>query len=479
MPKSLAEFGQTIKAKHPEYGDMSDEEVGQKVLAKYPEYQDMVDIAKPDPNMATVTVKPPPPQKGFFSSASDASGLSGLGSAIMHPLKTANNVLDAGAMSLGLQKDTGQNPILNGLQQGIVDPLKRMVSAPTLKEAARNVPFFGPTMAAAQAQHDAGNDAGMAGTLAGSVAGLIAPKVLSRLPDALASAGETSQNSGVGLLNKTVGTLKNDFKRGANPSRGYFEAGGGPAMSMQGLADKGAALKEAVGTTIPEVLGKSTAVVDPQKLGAVISKPMAKAIALESGPGGMGNLAPIEQYGAGFEPVLQKALANGGLSPTDAWELKKSIAQNTNWSDPTQFNLKAVRQQQVGGLSGAISEAVPEVAPLNRQYGDLTKFAARAASRAETGSSPLTSLAFKGALTSAGALAGASHGAEGITAGALLGSALDSVPVRSTLASGLYYGGKGAKALSRLPTPGAAAVAVPAYALSAARAKRKHNEDPE
>lgn len=41
-PMSLAQFGQTIKAKHPEYSDLADEDVGQKVLAKYPQYSDMV-----------------------------------------------------------------------------------------------------------------------------------------------------------------------------------------------------------------------------------------------------------------------------------------------------------------------------------------------------------------------------------------------------------------------------------------------------
>ena len=40
---NIEQFGQTIKAKHPVYQDMSDAEVGQKMLAKYPQYQDMVD----------------------------------------------------------------------------------------------------------------------------------------------------------------------------------------------------------------------------------------------------------------------------------------------------------------------------------------------------------------------------------------------------------------------------------------------------
>lgn len=41
-PVSLAQFGQTIKAKHPEYADIPDEDLANKVLAKYPQYKDMV-----------------------------------------------------------------------------------------------------------------------------------------------------------------------------------------------------------------------------------------------------------------------------------------------------------------------------------------------------------------------------------------------------------------------------------------------------
>lgn len=42
MALSLQQFGQTIKAKYPQYQDLGDEEVGQKVLAQYPQYGDMV-----------------------------------------------------------------------------------------------------------------------------------------------------------------------------------------------------------------------------------------------------------------------------------------------------------------------------------------------------------------------------------------------------------------------------------------------------
>jgi hypothetical protein len=56
-PVSLAQFGQTIKAKHPEYSDLSDEDVASRVLAKYPQYKDMV--AQPQ---ATATMSAAPPQ---------------------------------------------------------------------------------------------------------------------------------------------------------------------------------------------------------------------------------------------------------------------------------------------------------------------------------------------------------------------------------------------------------------------------------
>ena len=37
------DLGQKIKAKHPQYTDLSDEELGRKIVAKYPQYQDIVD----------------------------------------------------------------------------------------------------------------------------------------------------------------------------------------------------------------------------------------------------------------------------------------------------------------------------------------------------------------------------------------------------------------------------------------------------
>ncbi len=309
---------------------------------------------------------------------------------------------------------------------------------------------------------------------AGSALGSLAlGKALSAAVPAAGTAasvlGDSSQDSGVGLLNRTIGALKPDFRRGANPARGYLNAGGKPALSMQGLADQSADLKADVGAQIPKVLASSSEIVPTAEVAKSLAKPILKAMELERGPGGMGNTGAIENYAAGFRPVFKSGVQNGGLTPLEVYELKRSIAQNTNWSDPTQFNLKAVRQQQAGALSGLTSKAVPEVAPLNQQYGDLTKFAMRAGTRAETGSMPLTDMIYKTAAGGLGAAAGALDGHPVI--GGLLGAAADSVPVKSLLSYGMFRGGRGLSSVGRgvsaLPSLDPAALAVPAYNLTA------------
>ena len=42
QPITLAQFGQMIKAKYPDYASVPDEEIGQRMLQKYPEYADRV-----------------------------------------------------------------------------------------------------------------------------------------------------------------------------------------------------------------------------------------------------------------------------------------------------------------------------------------------------------------------------------------------------------------------------------------------------
>ena len=45
--KSLSEFGDTIKAKYPQYSDIDSAELGKKMLEKYPQYADKVIVEEP------------------------------------------------------------------------------------------------------------------------------------------------------------------------------------------------------------------------------------------------------------------------------------------------------------------------------------------------------------------------------------------------------------------------------------------------
>lgn len=296
----------------------------------------------------------------------------------------------------------------------------------------------------------------------------LAPKIAAPV---LTKVGDAAQNAGTGLMNKVAGSLKADFKRGANPGKSYLEAGGGPALSMQSLANKGADLKASVGAKTGAIRQAATdagKTIPVSKALDVLNPPIAKAVSLEMGSGGMNNVAPIQRYAESFTPALSDAKNAGGFTPNSLFELKQGIAQNTNWSDPSQFSLKSVRQQQVGGIGGLLSDELPELKPLNSQYQGLKKFADRAQLRADTHSSPLTSLVFKTGATALGAGAGLLDGHPLI--GAALGAAADSVPVKTALASGLYHGGRGLSAVPNLvPVPRlyAPTVAIPAYNLNA------------
>ena len=284
------------------------------------------------------------------------------------------------------------------------------------------------------------------------------PPVQKMASNALAATGQAAQDAGTGLLNKTVGTLKADFKRGANPGRGYLETGNGPSMSMQSIADKATDTLEDTGEKLGAAYKQADATgvkIPADVVLKEMAKPLQKAIDLETGPGGTGNVAAINSYIQQFDPVFAKAIENGGFTPSELFEMKCSIAQNTNWSDPAQFSLKSVRQQQTGALAGILSDAVPETKGLNQTYQDLTKLATRAQERANTGSRPLTAHIYKGLMLGSGALAGTAEGGGGLgTLGGLAaGAALDSVPVKTAIASSLYRGGKAVSSLGRAIAP--------------------------
>jgi hypothetical protein len=110
----------------------------------------------------------PSPQRGFFGSAADSSGLTGLVNAISHPIDTIAGIPSAVVSAAKSGWDNAHQEVNDLRQNGLTQDTRRKLGG--------DIPVIGPALATAQAQHDAGNNAGMAGTLTGLVGGIAAPE---------------------------------------------------------------------------------------------------------------------------------------------------------------------------------------------------------------------------------------------------------------------------------------------------------------
>jgi hypothetical protein len=303
----------------------------------------------------------------------------------------------------------------------------------------------------------AGNLVGGAvlGNAAGEVAEPAAALVKKGTGTAATAVGNAAQDAGTGLINKTVGTLKADFKRGANPGRGYLETGNGPAISMRSLAEKSADAADATGQKLDAAYKAADAsgkLIPVEDVANAIAEPMKEAHEVATGVGApKGLLDDLKYHASTFKKVFDEGQAQGGFTPSQVWKMKKDLAKATSWSDPTQVGLKSVTQQQVGGLSGVLQEAIPETAPLNQNYMDLLKMSGRAEERANTGSRPLTAHIYKALMLGTGAMAGGMEGNPLL--GLAAGAAIDSVPGKTAIATGLFRGGKALSSLGERLTP--------------------------
>lgn len=386
-------------------------------------------------------------QKGFASSFADSSGLS----ALAHPIDTIMGI-PAGLKQMA--KDTVSN-----VKQGVADYQKEGLTDKTRRDFGRAVPIVGPALAEAQAQHDAGNNAGMAGTLAGTVAGLAAPEavkgikpaaIAEKVAPAVRTAADAAEAAGNKLLNETVGSYMKDFNRGANPGRGYNETIGRPSLTMRGLAEKAEAVKSETGDAIGKVIKDSATkneLIPIHDVVEALNTPLKEQFDLETGPGGLGNTGPYETYAKGFRDIVQKGVKQGGLTAEEVFDLKRSIAKRTKWSNQTPEGIMDVRQGQVGALGGLLTDKLPELKQLNQNYQDLVGLADRAAWRAESGAKPLGSLVREGAKATGAVGAGLTHDPAALAAAGAIYAA-DTVPGRTAIATGLYRTGKGLGALA-------------------------------
>lgn len=393
-------------------------------------------------------------QKGALQSFADASGIS----AIAHPIDTIMGIPSA---VKGMVNNTVDN-----VKQGVSDYQKEGLTDKTRRDFGRAVPIVGPALAEAQAQHDAGNNAGMAGTLAGTVAGLAGPKVLKEggelIPGAVQATGgiaedlgEAIQNKALNRINKTVGSLQQDFQHGSNPARGYVSQNMGTSASMASIAQKAETASSEVGSRLSFAYKQADAtasLIPVDTVAKALAKPIKDAHDLESGAFGGGKTGPLEDYAQRIVPSLQEAQAKGGFTPSELFELKQRLTKNINWksTDPLETTLNSVREEQYGGLASILSDAVPETKGLNQAYGDLKALQKRTALRSLTGSQPLTNFKEQSLAAGAGSAIGSGVGAAiggpiGAGAGAVVGGgiglAADSIPAKTAVASGLYRAG--------------------------------------
>lgn len=239
------------------------------------------------------------------------------------------------------------------------------------------------------------NPIGTAENLLGAVEGGEAGTALMDVPP-LANLREGMKSAGGRIFDRTAGSTATDFRHGAQPGRGYLEGGGTPAFSLRSLGRKANMVADQAG----ENLGTAHAAADKTgfrfPVDDVLDRvagPPAKLRNLTEGFGGTGTPAAVNAYEERLLPPLIEAEERGGLQPSEVWNLRKNLARNTRWNDPSMYDINAMRQESVGSLGGMVSDQFPEMRPLNRVYQGARNLADRATARAETGSTSLTRIA--------------------------------------------------------------------------------------
>lgn len=430
-----------IRQKYPQYNDIDDATLSAKVIAKYPEYDDP---APPPSTPAGGTLSAAPDEQGFLSSAADSSGLSGLAHAAMHPIDTAKGFPAAVGNEF---KRSGQQ-----LKTAWDTPNNQPIKA--VDNAMYAIPFIGGSLKKADEQYGRGNVAGAYGTAAGLGAAAVAPEVVG---GAVRGLSQPLKSGGATLMDMTIGAGKKEFKRGAAPGASYLEAGGTPAFTMKSLANKASDLKAGVGEKLGEAYDAADAsgtLIPSDTVRSAIMPPIQKAIDTTMGPGGTMDPGQYIRLSESYDPMLQAGDAAGGIKPSDVFSAKKNVAQNTSWSDPLNMGLKSVRQAQVGKLGDVLSNAVPEVAPLNKQYQGLANFSSKAADKSVI-SPTATAIGMRRVPELLlGAAGGHAITGDPITAGILAGipAMIDTVPGKTSLAYGAYKAGQAAQPVANFIT---------------------------
>jgi hypothetical protein len=203
-PISMEEFGQRIKAKHPEYADLDNSVLAAKVLAKYPQYHDMVrpNTAREEIDARINAPSATPDAAGTWRGTIERFGqgaAQGITAPILHPVKTAE--------SMGQTLLAGNaNPDVPGI--GIT----AMTGNPQID--AQNEQAKEDARADVQQQSDQmkQNPAGALGQLAGGIALSHVPEAAMAVPGevagALAGTGEGISSLAHGITDTVTGASK-------------------------------------------------------------------------------------------------------------------------------------------------------------------------------------------------------------------------------------------------------------------------------
>jgi hypothetical protein len=321
----------------------------------------------------------PTPQQGFFSSAADSSGLSGLTHAIAHPIDT---VMGLPSAISGAYHQTADN-----LGQA-VDAAKSGNYAGVLSHGISAIPVLGPTLDKATDQYANKNYAGEMGTLTGLSAGIVAPSAAAKaIPAAVVGAGrlgEGMQTLGAKLIDSKFAPTMKEVIRGNSPGRGILESGIGTTLSKGNLANKVSGATEAVGTRIGDAVTRAdnNALATPilsKDLAPAIINPINSAVGKLEGPFGTSSTAPYDAMRSklgntapGASSPIYGPNAPAEIAPSDLWKHIQNLDQNTRFNtDPEVESVNETRRDIRQGLRPALEASDPTIKPLSRTYSDL------------------------------------------------------------------------------------------------------------
>jgi hypothetical protein len=329
-----------------------------------------------------------PPPQGFLSSASDASGLSSVGNAILHPFTTAKNIGNAMLMGSAVDKD---NPIVQGGNAMVDSTVQNAKQAGTyakehnfpgaVTSAVSAIPFAGPIIDKATDQYADKNYAGEAGTIFGGVGSIYGPKVLGEAASTVLKPA--ARSAAIGDVTRMIRPSTTDVAFGKSPAEGLLKQPGGVfAGSKESLLSRSSANLNKIGSQIGDAVKKAPQ--NPIDISDAVVNPIDDALAKAAARNEKGLFDSLQESKKGmtndlfYDPQSESIAQRTGpknltaVTPSQLFETKRGLGDSIRWTNQAFENdLNAAKGDIYGNLKNKLNAAVPEVAPLNQEYGDL------------------------------------------------------------------------------------------------------------